>query len=114
MTLTNPQRIQRRRTKGWRMPSNTVSVTRPGRWGNPFNWREGVEIGGEAWAKGAAVRLFCDWLNGGDPCLTRDGRPGEPPTQDEIRAALRGKNLACFCAESDPCHADILLKIANS
>lgn len=26
---------------------------------------------------------------------------------------LSGKNLACFCAEGQPCHADILLKIAN-
>ena len=31
-----PVRTQRRRVKGWRMPPNTVSVTRPGRWGNPF------------------------------------------------------------------------------
>jgi len=31
-----PVRVQRKRTKGWRMPENTVSVTRPGRWGNPF------------------------------------------------------------------------------
>ena len=31
-----PKRIQRKRVKGWRMPDNTVSVTRPGRWGNPF------------------------------------------------------------------------------
>lgn len=31
-----PVRIQRKRTKGWKMPENTVSVTRPGKWGNPF------------------------------------------------------------------------------
>lgn len=31
-----PKRIQRKRTKGWRMPPNTVSVTRPGKFGNPF------------------------------------------------------------------------------
>ena len=32
-----PIRIQRKRTKGWRMPPNTVYVGRPSKWGNPFN-----------------------------------------------------------------------------
>lgn len=31
-----PQRIQRKRTKGWKMPENTVYVGRPSKWGNPF------------------------------------------------------------------------------
>jgi hypothetical protein len=30
------KRIQLLRTNGWRMPEGAVSVTRPGRWGNPF------------------------------------------------------------------------------
>src|SRR3972149_5376756 len=31
-----PKRIQLRRTKGWRMPDNTVKVDRSTRWGNPW------------------------------------------------------------------------------
>lgn len=31
-----PIRIQRKRTRGWKMPPNTVSVCRPGYWGNPY------------------------------------------------------------------------------
>lgn len=31
-----PQRIQRQRVKGWRMPEGCVYVGRPTRWGNPF------------------------------------------------------------------------------
>ena len=31
-----PVRVQLSRKKGWRMPENTVSVARPGRWGNPW------------------------------------------------------------------------------
>lgn len=27
---------------------------------------------------------------------------------------LRGKNLACWCPEGQPCHADVLLEVANS
>ena len=34
-------------------------------------------------------------------------------TTDEIRRGLRGKNLACWCAQGQPCHADVLLEIAN-
>lgn len=30
-----PDRVQLRRTRGWRMPPNTVKVCRPGKWGNP-------------------------------------------------------------------------------
>ena len=35
-----PTRIQLRRTKGWRLPPNTVVVSRPSRWGNPFLLRQ--------------------------------------------------------------------------
>lgn len=31
-----PERIQLRRTKGWRMPPDTVKVDRTTKWGNPF------------------------------------------------------------------------------
>lgn len=34
--MAEPRRIQRRRTKGWRMPEGAVYVGRPTRWGNPF------------------------------------------------------------------------------
>jgi len=31
-----PKRIHRQRTKGWRLPENTVCVSRPSIFGNPF------------------------------------------------------------------------------
>jgi hypothetical protein len=88
------------------MPENTVSVTRPGKWGNPF--RDTPEN---------ALTAYRQWLNGEStsPAIRNrlyDGKP--PPTKAEIKEVLRGKNLACFCKEGDPCHADILLEIANS
>jgi len=96
-----PIGIQRKRTKGWKMPPNTISVTRPGEWGNPHR----VLIkGGEQ----IAVSLYeQDLING--TILDRRGRPlinriGE----------LRGKNLACFCPIGQPCHRDVLLKLANA
>ena len=41
------------------------------------------------------------------------GKP-KPPTITEIVAELRGKDLACFCPLDQPCHADVLLEIANA
>lgn len=102
-----PLRIWRRRIKGWKMPENTVSVTRPGLWGNPFGVHP--EDGGQA----AAVKMFEDWLS---------DEPGsgyaqtEPERRDWIRRnihVLRGKNLACYCKPGTPCHADVLIRLAN-
>ena len=100
-----PIRIQRRRSKGWKMPPNTVYVGRPTKYGNPIDWRLGLELGDEQWAKATAVSLYRDWL--------RKGRGPAAATDEDIRS-LRGKNLCCWCKESDPCHADVLLEIANS
>ena len=36
ITFNLPVRIQRRRTKGWRLPKGAKCVTRPGKWGNPL------------------------------------------------------------------------------
>lgn len=98
-----PQRIQRKRTKGWRRPPNTVIVDRTSRWGNPF--RIGHPIGLHGWpaSKDDVIRFFEQAL-----------RAGELPfTIDDVRRELRSKDLACFCATWAPCHADVLLEIAN-
>ena len=92
-----PKRIQLSRRKGWRMPENTVSVARPGKWGNPF--RIGDFCIPDA---GAAVATFRAWME------RRVVGPEQPdPTE------LRGKNLACWCPLDQPCHADVLLELAN-
>lgn len=110
-----PVRIQRQRTPGYRMPPNTVSVTRPNRYGNL--WKVGLvscgcrsagecahnsfrcETAADAVAAFRAWRADCDRLH--------------PARAKEYYAAIRGKNLACFCALDQPCHADVLLEIAN-
>lgn len=110
-----PVRVQRRRVKGWRMPEGAVYVGRGSRWGNPFDWREGVEAGGGgergvAWARGVSVDLFGEWFH--YPARFPD-KP-VPPTSVDVRAALAGKTLACWCPDGQPCHADFLLQIANA
>lgn len=101
-----PIRIQRRRVKGWKMPPNTVSVCRPGKWGNP--WPVGKFGPWDRFAIDAegAVGLFRAML--GDPEMrTSVGYPFD-------LSPLAGKNLACFCALDQPCHADALLELANT
>ena len=58
-------------------------------------------------------RHFKRWLARDGTVRSYEGVFGKPPTTREIRKELRGKNLACFCPLDQPCHADVLLKIAN-
>jgi hypothetical protein len=109
-----PERIQRKRTKGWRMPENAVYVGRATGWGNP--WKEGstgwtVKPGG--------------WIDREPhPPLTREQAVEsfknsmehfyeDPEALANLRANLAGKDLACWCPLDKPCHADVLLKLAN-
>lgn len=86
------ERIQRKRVKGWKMPPNTVYVGRGSRWGNPY--RVGTCLIGD---HASAVIAFKANLPLHFKC-----------------EELRGKNLACWCRLDQPCHADVLLKIANT
>ncbi len=110
MTLLSPHRVQRKRVKGWKMPPNTVSVTRPGPFGNPFKAEDAVEAGYRD-GNAMAAFAFMEWLKGS----------ADFPQHQDRRATivmrlpeLRGKNLACFCPLDRPCHADALIKIANA
>jgi hypothetical protein len=115
-----PKRIQRRRSKGWRMPAGTICVTRPGKWGNPWT------VGGAA-ASGlfrpeccaqVVVDEFRAWLTKGrSPNGEHDGFYREIEIRRRRILAdlheLRGKDLACWCPIGSPCHADVLLELAN-
>ena len=98
--MSPPARVQLRRTKGWRMPPNTVKVDRTTRWGNRYRkgglvWRE--RGFGKVKDDAEAVDLF---------------RRLVVPQMSDV-AQLRGKNLACWCKPGEPCHADVLLEVAN-
>jgi hypothetical protein len=76
------------------MPAGAVYVGRPSRWGNPFP----VAEHGPA----AAVELYRVWL------LDR------PAVLAAARAELAGRSLACWCPPGAPCHAEVLLDLANT
>lgn len=99
-----PRRIRLQRTRGWRMPPNTVKVDRSTRWGNPFTEIPGARTRSEAaecFEAQVLVHGFWFWP------------AGQRHTIDEVRANLHGMNLACWCSLDQPCHADVLLEIAN-
>lgn len=107
-----PQRIQRKRTKGWTAPEGAIYVGRPSKWGNPCYLRGAYHVVDEAGfghycapgeARGVAVRLFRE-------ALVYDRLP---VTTDDLHE-LRGHDLMCWCPLDQPCHADVLLEMANS
>jgi hypothetical protein len=111
-----PERIQLRRTKGWRLPANTIVVARPSNWGNPFivvrdadAWHVACDDG----QRHSGVYLSCTDARRRAVSLFRDYARERATREPEWLKALRGKNLACWCAES-PCHADVLLELANT
>lgn len=94
--MSVPQRIQQRRTKGWRKPDGVVAVGRGTRWGNPYS----LEKFGRAWA---VVGYRAALVEGR---LVR-------ATVDDVRRELSGRDLMCWCPLDQRCHADVLLEIAN-
>lgn len=112
-----PERIQLRRTKGWRKSEGAIVVARPSRWGNPYRlaeWSAGWTVvgpfgheysvaPGEDW-RGVATRHFREDLV--------DGRLSFDV--EDVVDQLRGRDLACWCKPGMPCHASVLLEIANA
>lgn len=114
-----PERIQRKRTKGYRMPDGAVYVGRPTRWGNPFTVDGYLEVMGgpdttRAEARRVCVEAFRDWLNG-NTWAAGSGFQWEQRRRDYLASIplLAGKDLACWCPLDQPCHADVLLDRAN-
>ena len=99
-----PQRIQLKRTKGWKMPPNTVKVDRTTQWGNPFRIGTIDRCTGRHMDAAKTVEKFTDKL----------AREELAFTTHDVKALLRGKNLGCWCTPGTPCHADVLLELANN
>jgi len=114
-----PRRIQRKRTKGWKMPPNSVYIGRPSIFGNPYPTA--------AWGAKEARTLYTLGLNGkwtelekraGHNCLTTLRAVVYFQKIRRNLHKLRGKNLACWCpltrnGKPVPCHGDVLLRAAN-
>lgn len=118
------QRVQLSRRAGWRMPPNTVSVARPGRFGNPYvvarvaasqlwdpvtsTWSERWELRHRHWPLSAVFPTRAAAIAVAISKFREVVAPILPIDE------LRGKNLACWCPLDQPCHADVLLELANA
>lgn len=104
-----PQRLQRRRAKGWTKPPGAVYVGRPTKWGNPFIvGRDGTVAECLQMYTALACGLLC-LTSGVSVAAQQKARAA----MEAARHELRGKDLLCWCARGRPCHADVLLEIAN-
>ncbi len=106
------------------MPSNTVVVARPSKWGNPYriersdtgdpNDDEGPLI---IDGNGRLLNYVGDWATDRTTWKNVRERVVSLFRADAVHmnlAELRGKNLACWCPLDQPCHADVLLELANA
>lgn len=104
------------------MPPNTLCVTRPGKFGNPFVVGGYFKIGTGGSGFSYLQTLDEKYAVGFMKLLTAEGAvemfrlyrqryPFKPEDIAELRAA---DYLACFCPLDRPCHADVLLEIANA
>lgn len=147
-----PERIQRKRAKGWKLPDNTRIVSRPTIWGNwiacgkhgkfdithtydgELRVRVQMALNKEV-SPSLAKEAYSYWLRyphtpieflpGLEFLENYDRGNGIPlavrKTANDLRDTvlnsiwrLRDLNLACWCPLDQPCHADVLLEIANT
>lgn len=95
--MNTPKRVQRKRSRGWKMPEGAVYVGRGTKWGNKYRLSDG-------WSREEAIQKFrADLFAGRLPCSI-----------EQVQRHLRGKDLACWCRLEDACHADVLLEVANA
>lgn len=137
------QRIQLRRTRGWRKPEGAIVVARPTRWGNPYVVGDRVTAALMGRMDGTvgqydpsdtrffdsqrevvltaedAVRLYReDLMMVIETASEHDPRHLSTDESEcvEIVDALRdlaGHDLACWCDLAQPCHADVLIEVSN-
>lgn len=98
MSKTMNKRVQRKRTKGFRMPPNTVYVGRPTKWGNPY------KVGDTLRHKNAGIQEVLEFYEQWVKMKIHED-------DSHFLDPLIGKDLACWCPLDKPCHADVLLKI---
>lgn len=118
-----PVRIQLSRRGGFNLQRASralnglpaINIARPGKYGNPFTIEQCqnmLKLSADA-GRTQAVIMHRYWLQDLlDPEWQQLVR--KAPALADLRAELRGHNLACFCGPEQCCHGDYLLEIANA
>ncbi|MDX0251184.1 DUF4326 domain-containing protein [Sinorhizobium meliloti] len=115
--MIKPVRLQLSRRAGFSLQETStaingleaVHVGRPGPWGNPFIVGKD---GDAAYCVDLYKALLAGFLRvGADPDIAALERTRRFVAENVDE--LRGKNLACWCKPGAPCHADVLVEVAN-
>lgn len=113
-----PERVQLRRHRGFRKPEGAIVVARGTDWGNPFVVGRPLNVSTPT-PYDKQARDNGTWY-GWRPLITREVAVAMFRAwvewngyADQIRRELAGHDLACWCRLDQPCHADVLIEIAN-
>ena len=87
-----PKVLNRREEREVLGDPQSVYVGRPTKWGNPYH----MGIHG---TREEVIQRYRDWLLDNEELM-------------RSLSELRGRDLSCWCAPL-PCHADVLLELAN-
>jgi hypothetical protein len=101
------KRIQRKRTKGWRMPEGAIYVGRPSRWGNIWYVGQRTFADPPEFVETFTRATVTDKFRRHVESFAR-------MPLEAFLSPLRGHDLACWCPLDQPCHADVLLELANA
>lgn len=106
------KRIQFSRKKGSKLPPNTVNVARPGKFGNPFNWTDCDPSLSDAERKRLAALDYENWLTKPkwSEYIPESNRQW---ILDNLHLINDADFVACWCKLDEPCHADVLIRLAN-
>jgi hypothetical protein len=97
--MPKPRRLKLSRQKGARLPKDAVVVARPTKWGNPYRPDKLTPA-----TRAQAVAKY-----------RRDLLAGRLRVSvEDARRELKGRDLACWCPLDGPCHANVLIEIANA
>lgn len=120
------RRVQLSRKKGWRMPEGCVRCARPGKYGNPFYIGGYFRMDDPDRLAPFGSFAYTEALYGPQAGYTRIRDNAQavewfrryvsgwsPERRARVVMELGGKDLACWCKPSDPCHVDVLLEVAN-
>lgn len=88
-------RVYSKRNGAEQPPTGAVYVGRPTQFGNPF-------VVGKDGSHREVVELYREWIM----------RPECTVLRARAKRDLAGRDLVCWCAPN-PCHADVLLEVAN-
>jgi hypothetical protein len=96
-----PYRFQRSSRAGWRKPEGGYCIGRSGPFAIPWRTVRPGPDGGIPRTSAEIVDLYRDWLK------------TQPKLRRLARERLADRPLGCYCDYWKPCHADVLLEVAN-